>query len=129
MLLPVRHQPAKAKTEAAPRPSQVQKRMAYYLVATPDTSKTHRTTEPAPQQIREADNFTKVIRILGIAFLAVGAMMLIVGLASTGWVSVIYFAYGLVILAFSVPFLIFRSKNSTRSFLVKKQRAARQTSK
>jgi hypothetical protein len=101
------------------------------LTALPDTSTVRVPTEPTPDQIRAASTLTTVVKIVGFSLLILGVALIITAFTGTfgGWVALGYLLYGVLALALSIPFLVFRSKKSVSYRLRQKRKAERRAAK
>jgi hypothetical protein len=103
------------------------------LVAPPDTSKPVKQTftEPSADVIRQADSTTRVVNTIGVVILVLGIVLIIAAFISTspGWLPFALLLYGAIAAAVSIPFLFFRSKNSSSKLREDKQREARRAAK
>jgi hypothetical protein len=128
--LPV-HEEATAEAE---QPKQkvflVQKSVEATRVARPDTT-IRLSTKASIDQTRDADTFTTVANVVGGMLALLGIILIIAAFASTatGWLPIAYLVYGMLALGIGAPFLLFRSKNSTRKRKANERRAARRAAR
>jgi hypothetical protein len=94
---------------------------------TPDTSLV-RANAPIPiRQIKETDLFTKLLRVMGVLVVVAAIALLITAFTTTsmGWTALAFGLYGIVALLLSIPFFVFRGKDSPRRQEMERRRAAK----
>lgn len=102
-----------------------------YQVVLPDTSTRQSSVGPTLQQIRNADIMNRALRVIGILFLIIGVALITTAfsIGSSGLGPFIALVYGVITILFSIPFLLFKSRYSTRRLSLEKRRAARRAAK
>lgn len=97
------------------------------LQVAPDTSVTRPAANIPIRKIKETDWLTKFVRVLGV-FVVLAAIALFITAftaATSGWTALAFFLYGFIVLMISIPFFVFRGKNSPRRQELERRRAAR----
>lgn len=92
----------------------------------PDTSLVRQATKTPLHKIKETDLLTKIARVIGVLFILLGVAAFVVAFSTTsGWTILAFLLYGFAYLLISIPFMVFRGKNSPRRQELKRRRAAR----
>ncbi|UOG73864.1 DUF308 domain-containing protein [Hymenobacter tibetensis] len=101
------------------------------LIERPDTNKAQLPDKALIGRTRDADTFTTVVNVVGGILALVGIILIIAAFTSTspGWLPLAYLVYGVLALILGTPFLLFRSKNSTRKRKAEERRAVRRAAR
>ncbi|AII52957.1 hypothetical protein N008_13350 [Hymenobacter sp. APR13] len=97
------------------------------LQIAPDTSLIRPAVDIPLRKIKETDLFTKLVRVVGVLVLLAAIALFITAFTttSTGWTAFAFLLYGSTALLMSIPFFLFRGKNSPRRQELERRRAAR----
>ncbi|WBO83113.1 hypothetical protein [Hymenobacter yonginensis] len=97
------------------------------LQLAPDTALIRPAADIPLRKIKETDLFTKLVRVVGVLVLLAAIALFITAFTttSTGWTAFAFLLYGSTALLMSIPFFLFRGKDSPRRQELERRRAAR----
>lgn len=93
----------------------------------PDTALVRSSADTPLHKIKETDLFTKLVRVVGVLLFLAAIALFITAFTTTsaGWTAFAFLLYGSTVLLMSIPFFIFRGKDSPRRQELERRRAAR----